>query len=191
MAAVVEEKTLRGLREVALLGFTAIGLFFIIALLTYSQEDAGWTHSGTGQEINNACGIFGAWVADFVLSIFGLMAYLFPLMIFWHGYLVYTQGKKPGSNWILGVRWSGFLATLVTGSALLYLHFLRIKVDLPGSAGGILGQETGDALYIMLGNSGATLLLLAVFLAGVTMFTGLSWLGLMDYVGKYTLIFCR
>jgi DNA segregation ATPase FtsK/SpoIIIE, S-DNA-T family len=191
MAAVVEEKTLRGLREVALLGFTALGLFFLIALLTYSQEDAGWTHSGTGQAINNACGVFGAWVADFVLSVFGLMAYLFPLMIFWHGYLVYTQGKKPGSHWILAVRWLGFVATLVTGSALLYLHFLRIKVELPGTAGGILGQETGDALFILFGNSGATLLLLAVFLAGVTMFTGLSWLGLMDYVGKYTLIFCR
>lgn len=191
MSAVIEEKTVRGLREVALLGFFTISVFFLIALLTYSNEDAGWTHSGSLQTISNACGVVGAWVADFVLSIFGLMAYLFPAMILWHGYLVYAQARQKIGQFILAIRWLGFVATIISGSAIFYLHILRLKIELPGSTGGILGQEVGDALLIVLGNSGATLLLLAVFLAGITLFSGLSWITLLDFVGKYTLAGCN
>jgi len=188
MSAVIEEKTVKGLREVALLGFSTIALFFLIALFTFSNEDAGWTHSGSMQTISNACGVVGAWGSDFVLSIFGLMAYLFPVMILWHGYLIYTQAEKQKGKFILAIRWTGFVATIVSGSAIFYLHILRLKVELPGSTGGILGQEVGEALLIILGNSGATLLLLAVFLAGITLFTGLSWIALLDFVGKYSLL---
>ncbi len=188
MSAVIEEKTVKGLREVALLGFAAVAAFFFISLLTFSNEDAGWTHSGSMQGIQNACGVVGAWMADFVLSVFGLMAYLFPAMILWHGYLVYVQAVKQSGRFVLALRWSGFVATVIAGSAIFYLHVLRLRIDLPGSSGGILGQEVGEALLLMLGNSGATLLLLAVFLAGITLFTGLSWVALLDFVGKYSLI---
>ncbi len=187
MSAVIEEKTIRGLREIALLGFLTIALFFFIALITYSNEDAGWSHSGSMQTISNACGVIGAWVADFVLSIFGLMAYLFPAMILWHGYLVYTQAEQ-GGKFVLLVRWFGFIATIISGSAIFSLHILRLRIDLPGQTGGVLGQEVGDALLVMLGNSGATLLLLAIFLAGITLFSGLSWVALLDTVGKFTLM---
>jgi S-DNA-T family DNA segregation ATPase FtsK/SpoIIIE len=188
MVAVVEEKTVRGLREVAFLAFLSIALFFFIALITFNNEDAGWTHSGSIQTISNACGVVGAWVSDFMLSFFGLMAYLFPIMIMWHGYLVYTQAKQKGSKFVIAIRWIGFIATIVSGAAFFYLHLLRIQLELPGSTGGVLGAELGDILVINLGNSGATLLLLAVFLAGITLFTGLSWFALMDLVGKYTLL---
>ena len=187
MAAVIKEKTFRGLREIAFLGFSAITFYLLIALVTFSNEDAGWTHGGTGLPIKNACGVLGAWLADFSLSIFGLMAYLFPVMIFWHGYLVFSQGRQADGRWIIGLRWFGFIATVVSGAALFYMHLLRTWVELPGTSGGILGQESGDALMFILGDSGATLLLLTVFLAGVTLFTGLSWFAIMEFVGKYTL----
>ncbi len=188
MSAVIEEKAVKGLREVALLGFCTVALFFFIALITFSNEDAGWSHSGSMSIINNACGVVGAWGADFVLSIFGLMAYLFPTMILWHGYLVYTQAEKDNGKLIIAIRWTGFVATLISGSAIFYLHILRLQIDLPGSTGGILGQEVGEVLLLVLGNSGATLLLLALFLAGITLFTGLSWIALLDFVGKYSLL---
>ena len=187
MSAVMEEKTLRGLREIALLGLSTIALFFLIALITFDNEDAGWSHSGSLQTISNACGVLGAWCADFMLSIFGLMAYLFPVMIFWHGYLIYTNPEKTLGKFNLVLFWIGFLITLISGCAIFYLHILRLKIELPGGTGGILGQEVGDALLVISGNSGATLLLLAVFLAGITLFTGLSWFSLLDFVGKYTL----
>lgn len=191
MSAVIEEKTFRGLREVALLSLSACALFFLISLVTFSNEDAGWTHSGTGQGIKNAGGMIGAWLADFTLSVFGLMAYLFPIMIIRQAYLMHVGKNRETAKLSIAVSWLGFIATLMAGTSLLYLHLLRIRIDLPGSTGGILGQETGDIFVLALGDSGATLMLLAILLAGVTLFTGLSWFKLMDGVGKYTLLFFR
>src|ERR1035437_7544624 len=191
MAAVMEERTFRGLREVALLGFIAGALFFLISLITFSNEDAGWTHSGSVQTVSNACGVFGAWIADFMLSCFGLVAYLFPVIIFWQGYLVYTQGKHGREKTIIALQWIGSIATIISGSALLNLYLLRIGVELPSNTGGILGQETGNALLVVLGNSGATLLLLVILLAGITLVTGLSWVALIDFIGKYTVFIGR
>ncbi len=187
MVAVLEEKTVRGLREVVLLILTTAAIVFLIALLTFDHDDAGWTHSGTGQGIRNACGVIGAWVADFFLSFFGLMSYLFPVMMVWLGYLAYSYSGIHGGHLILALRGFGFLATLVAGCALFYLHLLRTVLELPGSTGGVLGQELGDFLLIFMGNSGATLSLLAAFLAGITLFTGLSWIKTMDWVGALTL----
>jgi DNA segregation ATPase FtsK/SpoIIIE, S-DNA-T family len=191
MAAVMEEKTFRGLREVALLGFIAGALFFLISLITFSNEDAGWTHSGSVQTVSNACGVFGAWIADFMLSCFGLVAYLFPVIIFWQGYLIYTRGSQGREKMVLALQWIGSIATIVSGAALSNLYLLRIGIELPSNTGGILGQETGNALLVIFGNSGATLFLLVVLLAGVTLVTGLSWIAVIDAIGKYTVFICR
>jgi DNA segregation ATPase FtsK/SpoIIIE, S-DNA-T family len=188
MVAVVEERTVRGFREIALLGFSCCGLFLLIALITFNTEDPSWSHSTSYQSIQNACGLFGAWVSDFILIHLGLMAYLIPMMIFWYGYALYTPGTFQ-SRWSLLIRNLGFIATMISGSAVFSLHFLflRTKVDLPDGPGGILGREIGDVLVLVLGNSGSTLLLLAVFMTGITMLTGLSWLGMMNLVGKFAL----
>ena len=189
MVAVVEERTAKGFREIALLGFSCCGLFLLIALLTFDSNDPGWSHSTSFQELNNACGLLGAWLANFVLYFFGLMAYLIPLMVFGYGYMLYTADGIQGNRWLFLARSGGFIATMISGSAIffLHLHFLRTKVDLPESPGGILGREIGEVLVHLLGNSGSTLLLLAVFMTGVTMLTGLSWLGAMNWVGKFAL----
>ena len=95
----MEEKTVRGLREIAVLVFFACGLFFLISLITFNIEDAGWTHSGTLQTISNAGGVFGAWLSDFSLSFFGLIAYLLPVVIFWQGYLIH-RGPQPSAHFL-------------------------------------------------------------------------------------------
>jgi len=189
MVAVVEERTARGFREIGLLGFSCCGLFLLIALLTFDSNDPGWSHSTSYQAINNACGLFGAWLSNFVLYFFGLMAYLIPMMVFVYGYMLYVSNKPQFNRWLLLARSSGFIVTMVSGSAIfcLHLHFLRTKVDLPESPGGILGREIGDVLVHLLGNSGSTLLLLAVFMTGITLLTGLSWLGTMNLVGKWAI----
>jgi S-DNA-T family DNA segregation ATPase FtsK/SpoIIIE len=195
MVAVMERKSFRGLREIALLGFIASALFFLIALITFSNEDAGWTHSGSIKTVANACGVFGAWIADFMLSCFGLVAYLFPVILFWQGYLIYTHDRQDREKMIIAMQWIGAIATIISGSALLNLYLLRIGLELPSNTGGFLGQETSNVLLITLGNSGATLILLLTLLTGVTLVTGLSWLALLDVIGKYTVImgriFCR
>ncbi|MFU8789919.1 MAG: DNA translocase FtsK [Methylobacter sp.] len=187
----MEEKTFRGLREVALLGFIAGALFFLISLITFSNEDAGWTHSGSVQAVSNACGVFGAWVADVMLSCFGLFAYAFPAIIFWQGYLFYTRGQQNRDPIVIALQWVGLVAVITSGAALLSLYLLRTGVELPSYTGGILGQEIGNALLAVLGNSGATLLLLVALLAGITLVTGVSWVALIDGVGKYTVFIGR
>ncbi len=191
MAAVMEEKTFRGLREVALLAFIAGALFFLISLITFSNEDVGWTHSGSVQAVSNACGVFGAWIADVMLSCFGLFAYSFPFIIFWKGYLFYTWGQQNRDKIVIALQWIGLVAVIVSGTTLLSLYLLRIGIELPSYTGGILGQETGNVLLAALGNSGATLLLLVILLAGITLVTGVSWVGLIDAVGKYTVFIGR
>ena len=191
MSAVMEEKTFRGLREIAVLGFFAVALFLLISLITFSNEDVGWTHSGTVLTVSNACGVFGAWLADFMLSFFGLIAYLFPVIIFWHGYVFYGQARPRQQKMTIALQWLGSIATIVSGAALSYLYVLRVGVELPGSTGGILGQETGDAVLILFGNSGATLFLIVLLLSGITLATELSWVNFIDLIGKYTVFLCR
>ena len=192
MSAVMEEKTFRGLREIAVLGLFALALFLLISLLTFSNEDAGWTHSGAVQTVINKCGVFGAWLADFTLSFFGLSAYLFPVIICWHGFLLYGQARYKQQKMTIALRWLGSIATVVSGAALSFLHIHRVGVvELPGTTGGILGQETGENLFVLFGNSGATLFLLVLLLASITLATELSWVRLIDLIGKFTVIACR
>lgn len=190
MSAVTEEKTFRGLREVAVLVFFASALFFFIALVTFSNEDAGWTHSGTTRTIANACGVLGAWLADFSLSFFGLCAYFFPAIIFWHGYLFHKDIKSPQEKIFMALPWLGSIAAIISSSALLHLYLLRLHIELPRTAGGIVGEEIGSAAQISLGNSGATLFLLVLLVTGITMITDLSWFKLLDKIGQYTVTFC-
>ena len=69
MSAVMEEKTFRGLREIAVLACFAVAVFFLISLITFSGEDGGWTHSGAGQKVVNAyCSEYGFTVFVFIKS---------------------------------------------------------------------------------------------------------------------------
>ncbi|MFI3217918.1 MAG: DNA translocase FtsK 4TM domain-containing protein, partial [Methylococcales bacterium] len=191
MSAVMEEKMFRGLREVTALVFFACALFFLIALVTFNHEDGGWTHSSTTNTIANACGMLGAKLADFSLSFFGLCAYLFPAIIFWHGYLLSRNISKPQEKIFTALAWLGSIAAIISSTALLHLYVLRIGIELPRSTGGIVGEEIGGAALISLGNSGATLFLLVLLVAGITMITDLSWVKLMDIIGKYTVSCCQ
>ncbi|WP_024299895.1 DNA translocase FtsK [Methylomicrobium lacus] len=186
----MEEKTVRGLREIAVLVFFACGLFFLIALATFSLEDAGWTHSGTTKVIANACGVFGAWLADLSFSFFGLLAYPFPLIIFWAGYKLHQQKEVPKIIPLV-LHPVGVFVTLISATALLNLYLLRPGIDLPNSTGGIVGQEIGNTLVVKLGNSGATLFLMVGLLAGITLVTKVSWLAVLDLIGKYTVLLSK
>ncbi|MDO9103562.1 MAG: DNA translocase FtsK 4TM domain-containing protein [Methylovulum sp.] len=185
----MEEKTFRGLREVAVLSFFASALFLLISLVTFSIEDAGWTHSGTALTVTNACGVIGAWIADICLSFFGLTAYLFPAIIVWRCYLLHKQVKHNKEKTIIVAL--GMIAFMTAGSALLHLYMLRVGIELPRDTGGILGEETGETAFNLLGNSGATLFLIVLLLAGITLVTELSWVGLIDVIGKHTVSACH
>lgn len=178
----------RGLREGGLYILISVALFLLAALITYSPEDPGWSHAGPREVVYNYTGRAGAWFADVLLYLFGYLSYLFPLMIAYSGWLV-LHGKKPGVEVlraeykVLLIRWSGFLVTLIAGCSLASMHFFIPEGVLPLDGGGILGRFVGDGLIAIFGLLGSTLLLLAVLMGGVTLFTGLTWLGMIDMIG--------
>ena len=182
----------RGLREAALFVLGAIGLYFLIILFSYHVEDPGWTNTIVTEQVENAGGYVGAWFADVLLLLFGYLAYLVPVMIVYSGVLIYRERKQNGEfdARVFSIRLSGFVLTLVTGTALASIHFLIEPGMLPEqTAGGILGSWIALGLLGAFGSMGSTLLLLAVFLTGITLFTGLSWLKLMDRIGDLALNF--
>lgn len=181
----------RGLREGALLILSALAIFLLVSLASYHPADPGWSNSGAVSQIHNAGGLVGAWIADVLLYLLGYLAYLFPIMVGYSGWLVY-RGHTPSGGidlHVLAVRWAGFLLTVGAGCGLATLESAGNNSQLPAGAGGVFGNVIGNGLVDVVSPVGATLFLLALFLTGVTLFTGLSWLVVMDFIGKYTLIF--
>jgi DNA segregation ATPase FtsK/SpoIIIE, S-DNA-T family len=191
MSAIIEKKTIRGLREIGILSFFTGALFLLLALFTFNPNDAAWTHSSQLTTISNCCGVIGAWIADIMLSLFGLSAYLFPLIISWHGYLFFAKPQFNEDKLSIPLRGLGSLGLVVSSAALSYLYIYRVSVQLPGTTGGYLGQEIGDKTLVLFGNSGATLFLIMLLLSGLTLSTNLSWLSLIDAIGRFALLFCR
>ena len=182
---------IRGLKEGALFIFGFTALYFFLALVSYDAADPSWTQSGlSGQkDINNLGGPTGALISDVFFFLFGYLAYLFPVMVAFTGLLIYRDRQKEHvfDKRGFAIRTAGFVLTILAGCALASMHDLNIASPLPVNAGGALGDILGGRMEQGFNIIGATLLLLAVFFAGVTLFTHLSWLGLMDVTGAYTL----
>ncbi|MDH5370644.1 MAG: DNA translocase FtsK 4TM domain-containing protein, partial [Gammaproteobacteria bacterium] len=181
----------RGLKEGALLIFGFTALYFFVALFSYDASDPGWSHSGLAEQKNiaNLGGPTGALISDIFLSLFGYLAFLFPVMVAYSGLLIYRDRRNEHTLDKRGValRSLGFILTLISGCALASMYDGNIVSPLPVNAGGILGDVLGGKMEQGFNIIGATLLLLAIFFAGVTLFTHLSWLWLMDTTGAYTL----
>ena len=178
------------LREAGMLLSFALAGYFVIAMISYDVQDPSWSHSGANSKISNFGGTAGAWIADLAFYLFGYLAFLIPTMLIYNGIiLVKTRDLSAEDRYqMLIIRWSGFVLTLISGCALASLHFAVDPGSMPLDAGGILGQVTGTYFSQGLGFVGATVLHLALFLSGLTLFTGLSWLALVDKLGKYTLL---
>lgn len=180
----------RGLREGALFIFGFGAVYFLLALGTYSPDDPGWSSSGLdGGKVANLGGPAGAWFADVLLTLFGYLAYLFPLMVAYTGWLLFQDRRSEAPfDWrAFSLRSAGFLLTLAAGCGLASLHDVGAAQTLPVDAGGVLGRLVGQAMEGAFSFIGATILLLALFFSGFTLFTNLSWLRLMDVTGALTL----
>jgi DNA segregation ATPase FtsK/SpoIIIE, S-DNA-T family len=173
------------IREGLLIVFAAIALFFMVALLTYHNADPAWSHAGSTLLVANAAGKAGAWLADVFLYIFGYCAYLFPAMLIYSAWLGLRHADQPIMQGAVVLRSIGFMLILIGGCGLLSLNLPGIYPHLPYSSGGILGDLCSQGLVIPLNFIGAVLVLLAMLLCGVTLFSGLSWVTVMDYTGYF------
>jgi S-DNA-T family DNA segregation ATPase FtsK/SpoIIIE len=180
----LSEEMKRRLREAGALLLLPLAVYLLVCLFSYNDQDPSWGHVGNLEQARNFGGAVGANIANLLRYIFGVTAYCFPLLLLLLGVQVLRQhGARPMHAWEPSLRLIGLVFFFITGPALLYIYFHDDPV-LPQGVGGIVGLWVGDGLLRGLGQTGAPLLLLAMFLIAVTLATGLSWFKVMDAIGR-------
>lgn len=173
-------------REAVLIMTVAVSLFLILSFVTYSNLDPGWSSTGMTDEVLNLGGKIGAYFADVFLYSFGFSGYLFPVMLTfaaWAGFYRAREGEP--FNWpMFLLRLAGFVLIILSSTGLESLHLAKVHAFLPLTSGGIFGEVIGVGLAAYLSVVGASLMLLALFSLGVTLFTGMSWSDLLRAFAK-------
>ena len=169
----------------ALLG---LALYLVLILYTYSKSDPGWSHSTTVNAIHNAGGRVGAWLADVLLYVFGLSAYWWVVLcgvLVWWGFHRIESALVPDRRSYV-VASVGFAVVILASSGIEAIRLHSLQAALPQDPGGALGSVVGGSLSQALGFTGSTLILLMLFAAGLTLFSGVSWLSVLERLGGWT-----
>lgn len=180
------------LREAGFILLSSIAIYILISLATYHSNDPGWSYFGMQAEVLNKAGKTGAFFSDVLFSLFGYVAYGFPVAIFLIASFIYKgtgQDENKAANpamWFM--RITGLLMTLFSSCGLMSMHMKTVWQSLPMSPGGVLGAILGQGMVGYLNTTGASVLLSALLLTGITLFTGLSWLQMADIMGKWTML---
>ena len=177
------------LKEAALIALGALCIYFWMALSSYSPMDPGVDVSTGTDQVQNSAGRVGAWVASVCLFVFGYAAYLLPALLGIKVLDLFMTRHQPfrWSGWLFSWRIVGLTFLLASTAALAAIQFQRLGVNPQISAGGMLGGTLGNWAVAALNVQGGTLLFIAFFLFGLTVFTDLSWFRVMDLTGKITL----
>ena len=187
----IADHVLTNIREVLVFGLLIAAIYLLIALFTYHPDDPGWSHSVTVHEIHNSAGAVGAWIADILLFVFGYFGYVIPLLFLLSGWRLFQlrRHKEPFNQLVFSLRGIGIVLGFIGGCAIARMHFYAGSA-LPNEvrgAGGILGDAIGSLVLDATGDTGSTLLMLAMLIIGLTLYTGLSWIWLIDTIGQITL----
>ena len=173
----------RGLRESAIIAIAIVALVLFVALASYSPDDPGFSFTGNATPVHNRIGVVGAWLADVLFFLFGRPAFLFPVML---GLACWDLQRRirteVSTRANTAVRIGGFLLVLVSSCALTTLHWQ--PGSLRQSAGGVIGTLVGGGLAAGLDFLGATLLMIAAWMAGLSLAFGVSWFTVMDRLGS-------
>jgi S-DNA-T family DNA segregation ATPase FtsK/SpoIIIE len=173
------------LRESRWFVLVAVALYLALALGTFHRADPGWSHNAVVERVQNSGGRAGAWMADLLLYLFGVSAWwwvlLFAYIVVW-GYRR-LDGSSISDRRSLAVALAGFFTLLVASSALEALRFYGIKASLPFAPGGMLGHVASAWAFRTFGFTGGTLALLTLMGVGFSLFTGVSWIAVIERIG--------
>ncbi|TCV90106.1 DNA translocase FtsK [Sulfurirhabdus autotrophica] len=172
-------------REAWWIGLVGIAVFLSLILFSYNRADPGWSHSATQPDLYNAGGEIGAWIADLLLYLFGLSAYwwlVFLIYAVWWGYRRIDRVDSPDRRSLI-IAGIGFMLLLLASSGIEALRLYSLKMALPLAPGGMMGTVVSSMLSKSLGFTGSTLFLLIVAAIGISLFTGTSWVQLIERFG--------
>jgi S-DNA-T family DNA segregation ATPase FtsK/SpoIIIE len=180
---VMKEHIARGAREGALLSVVVLAVFVLMALLTFNNQDPGWSYTGSHQDVQNFGGLAGAWLADVLYGLWGKIAFIFPLLLIYRSWSLFKlRNNDINIHWpLVALKIGGLLVVMMSFAA---LYDLYTPPEDGFRSGGYLGELLADYTYTLLGFSGGSLVLLALTLFGLTLFADISWLNLMDWLGS-------
>ncbi len=179
------EKIVALVNEARWLLLAAVGAYLALALWGYDHTDPGWSHAVQAAGVTNPAGRFGAWLADLTLYLFGFSAWWWVLFLFYVVAWGYRrlEGVLSGDRRPFLIALTGFMVVLFASVGIEAMRFWGITATLPLAPGGLLGREMGRLTVQFLGFNGGTLILLTLLAAGLSIFTGLSWIRLTERVG--------
>ncbi|MGP1676911.1 MAG: DNA translocase FtsK [Burkholderiales bacterium] len=173
------------LRESKWFALLALALYLLLILLTFDKSDPGWSHSTAAATARNAGGRAGAWLSELLLYLFGVSAYWLVALL---GYIVVAGYRRLDGGRLLDKRplivaLAGFAVLMTASCGIEALRFYTLKAALPLAPGGMLGAEISSSFSATFGFTGATLILLTLFAIGASLFTGVSWLTVIERTG--------
>ncbi|MGB1328149.1 MAG: DNA translocase FtsK [Porticoccaceae bacterium] len=190
-----ETRSKQLLTEGALIGCIALCLIMMVALLSYSPEDPGWSKTATSHQIENAIGPAGALFADIFFNLFGAMAFLFPLLLAARALQILRtcllKEAMPFDSVTFSLRLIGFVLVMVSATSLANIQFDDSLTGYPSGFGGVLGKTISESVLEVFSYTGATVILLSLFFFGLTVFAEISWIALIDTLGISTMALGR
>ncbi|MCG5073085.1 DNA translocase FtsK [Paraburkholderia tagetis] len=172
----------------------ALGVFLLMALISYSRRDPSWTHAAQVDHISNWAGRVGAWTSDILLLLFGLSAYWWVVLlarhisknykrITRHEALPEDDDEKPRDHsWV--AEGFAFVLVLLACDGIEALRMWSLKVQLPRAPGGVVGEAVARGVSNALGFTGGTLALLLALAIGLSLYFRFSWLNVAERVGE-------
>ncbi|HHJ0003368.1 TPA: DNA translocase FtsK [Raoultella planticola] len=172
----------RRLLEALLILCSLFAIWLMAALLSFNPSDPSWSQTAWHEPIHNIGGIPGAWLADTLFFIFGVMAYTIPVIII--GGCWFAWRNQASDEYIdyfaVSLRLIGALALILTSCGLAAINADDIWYF---ASGGVIGSLLSTTLQPLLHSSGGTIALLCIWAAGLTLFTGWSWVSIAEKLG--------
>ncbi|EPM7552635.1 DNA translocase FtsK [Citrobacter freundii] len=176
----------RRLLEALLILIALFAVWLMAALLSFNPSDPSWSQTAWHEPIHNLGGIPGAWLADTLFFIFGVMAYTIPVIIVggcWFAWR-HQASDEYVDYFAVSLRIIGVLALILTSCGLAAINADDIWYF---ASGGVIGSLLSTTLQPLLHSSGGTLTLLCIWAAGLTLFTGWSWVSIAEKLGGWLL----
>ncbi|EEF6630035.1 DNA translocase FtsK [Salmonella enterica] len=176
----------RRLLEALLILIALFAVWLMAALLSFNPSDPSWSQTAWHEPIHNLGGAPGAWLADTLFFIFGVMAYTIPVIIVggcwfaWH----HQSTDDYIDYFAVSLRLIGVLALILTSCGLAAINADDIWYF---ASGGVIGSLLSTTLQPLLHSSGGTIMLLCIWAAGLTLFTGWSWVSIAEKLGGWLL----
>ncbi|KAA8672120.1 DNA translocase FtsK 4TM domain-containing protein [Pantoea dispersa] len=173
----------RRLLEALLILVALFAIYLMVSLVSFNPSDPSWSQTAWHEPIHNLGGSVGAWLADTLLFIFGVMAYAIPPVIIGLCWITFRQRDRQDyiDYFAVGLRLIGVLALVVTTCGLAALNVDDIWYF---ASGGVIGSLVSNAMAPWFSGAGGTLTLLCVWAAGITLYTGWSWLAIAEKIGS-------